>query len=115
LDLSFWRASLFSSTIRVKPGTFSPEFNPVPQTRAKLQTPPNPNRDMKHAITLKSMLAGLAVLAGLQLASAQTIPPSLAAPPGSVNTNVPGFKMRIVQGNSSTPQTAAAPAEALIS
>src|SRR5882762_6411614 len=72
-------------------------------------------RNMQHLTTFKPVFASLTLLASLQLTSAQTIPPSLAAPPGSVNTNVPGFKMRIVQGNSSTPQTAAAPAEALIS
>src|SRR5881296_2004400 len=80
--------------------------------QSQLHTPPNSTRRMK-LITVKTVL--LVILGGVQLASAQTIPPSLAAPPGSVNTNVPGFKMRIVQGNSSTPQTAAAPAEALIS
>src|SRR5437867_4780512 len=63
----------------------------------------------------KKVLSGLAAIASVQLASAQTITANLMAPAGSVNTNAPGFKMRIVQGDASTPQTAAAPAEGLIS
>src|SRR5204862_5662464 len=63
----------------------------------------------------KKVLLGLAAIASVQLASSQTITANLAAPTGLVNTNSPGFKMRIVQGDASTPQTAAAPAEGLIS
>ncbi len=70
---------------------------------------------MKPAPEFKLLLMGLASLASVQLAPAQTIPPSLAAPAGSVNTNVPGFKVRIVQGDANTVQNSAAAAEALIS
>jgi hypothetical protein len=59
--------------------------------------------------------AGLAAVASLQITLAQTVPPSLAAPAGLVDTSKPGFKMRIVQGNSTTPMTGAAPAEGLLS
>ena len=41
-------------------------------------------------------LSALAPAASLQIAHAQiAIPPSLAAPPGSINTNAPGFKVRV--------------------
>jgi hypothetical protein len=71
---------------------------------------------MKPQVSLKSVRFGLIALACVQLASAQTITTNLAAPPGSVNTNILGIKMRIVQGSSSIQQiNAAAPAEALMS
>jgi hypothetical protein len=70
---------------------------------------------MKPHHRLRTSLAVLALAAGAPLVCAQTIPPSLAAPAGSVDTSKPGFKMRIVQGNSTTTMTAAAPAEALLS
>src|SRR6266566_3008571 len=70
---------------------------------------------MKISIALNAVVTGLVLLASLPPAFGQTITTNLLAPPGSVNTNVPGFKMRIVQGNSGLALTAAAPAEALIS
>lgn len=45
----------------------------------------------------------------------QTITPAMAAPPGTVDTSKPGFKMRIVQGTSATPVTGVALAEGLMS
>lgn len=42
------------------------------------------------------MLWGVALLVS---GRAQTLPPQLAAPPDSVNTNLPGFKVRVAQGN----------------
>src|SRR5207253_8874634 len=71
-------------------------------------------RDMNRSNTLKTVFAALALTASVHLASAQTIPASLAAPPGSVNTNILGMKMRIIQGNSRLAMSAAAPAERLI-
>ncbi len=62
------------------------------------------------------LVSTFALFAGAApLARGQTIPASLAAPPGSVDTSKPGFKLRVVQGNSTTTMTAAAPAEGLIS
>src|SRR6266700_2681120 len=72
------------------------------------------HRDMNTSNSLKTVLAGLALIASVHLASAQTIPASLAAPPGSVNTNILGMKMHIIQGNIGLLLTAAAPAERLI-
>src|SRR5881396_3767550 len=72
-------------------------------------------RDMKHSIAPKSVLMSLVVLAGLQLASAQTITTNMMAPPGFVNTSIPGMKMYIVQGNSGLPMDQVHRAEALIS
>jgi len=74
-----------------------------------------PNRAANTSNFLKTVLAGLALIVSVHLASAQTIPASLAAPPGSVNTNILGMKMHIIQGNSGLTMTAAAPAERLIS
>src|SRR5204862_8195424 len=73
-----------------------------------------PTRAVMEWLT-KKVLSGLAAIASVQLASAQTITANLSAPAGSVSTNAPGFKVRIVQGDASTPQTAAATAEGLIS
>ena len=70
---------------------------------------------MKYSMVPKTLLSGLVILAGAQLASAQTITANLAAPPGSVNTNIPGMKMRIMQGNSRSPLASVATAEALLS
>jgi len=70
---------------------------------------------MKPSISPKTLLSGLAILASAQLALAQTITATMAVPPGSVNTNVPGMKMRIMQGNSRSPQSTVAIAEALLS
>jgi hypothetical protein len=70
---------------------------------------------MNTSNSLKTVLAALALVASVQFSSSQTIPPSLAAPPGSVNTNIPGMKMQIVQGNSGLAMGSAAPAERLIS
>lgn len=68
---------------------------------------------IKQAPTL--LATTLALLVTSSWTPAQTIPASLAAPPGSVDTSKPGFRMRIVQGNSSRPMTSAALAEGLIS
>src|SRR6266536_2341735 len=63
----------------------------------------------------KRILSGLAAIASMQLASAQTITTNMMAPPGFVNTNIPGMKMYIVQGNSALPMDQVSRAEALIS
>ncbi len=69
---------------------------------------------MKYQFVLKATLRALAV-ASLQTTSAQTITANLAAPPGSVNTNIPGMKMRLMQGNARSPLTTVATAEILLS
>ncbi len=62
----------------------------------------------------KIAFIGLALFASSQLASGQTITPSMAAPAGSIDTSKPGFRMRIVQAAPPNFMTAANPAEALI-
>src|SRR5207253_4916877 len=74
-----------------------------------------PNRKMRRLTTSKPVFACLAVICSLQPACAQTITTNMMAPPGFVNTNVPGMKMYIVQGNSGLPMDQVHRAEALIS
>ncbi|MBI3849255.1 MAG: hypothetical protein HY298_03035, partial [Verrucomicrobia bacterium] len=53
---------------------------------------------LHYNIKIKYGVFGLVVIFGWASLSAQTvIPPGLAAPPGSVNTNLPGFKLKIHQ------------------
>ncbi len=67
------------------------------------------------SLLIRWTAAPLLAAAAYQAVQAQTITTGLAAPAGSVDTTKPGFKVRIVQGNSRLPLTSAAPAEALLS
>lgn len=50
--------------------------------------------------TLKTLVAGLGLLASVQMASGQTaVPATLRVPDAAVNTNKPGFKLRVYQSN----------------
>src|SRR2546423_10425028 len=71
---------------------------------------------MKLRKQLTKTLAALLLLASGQMAFAQTtVPANLAAPAGTVNTNIPGFKYHIVQaGVSRYPITSSAIAEDLV-
>lgn len=69
---------------------------------------------MRTLLSPRLVLLGLLALGGWSTAWGQTITPAMAVPSGSVDTSKPGFKMRIVQGNSSTAMSAANPAEGLI-
>jgi len=70
---------------------------------------------MKPSKILRWTAGPLLLAAACHAVHAQTITAGLAAPAGTVDTSKPGFKVRIVQGNSRLPLTAAAPAEALLS
>ena len=68
---------------------------------------------------LSRKFKGLLVLAALigasQATQAQTVTAAMAAPAGSINTNKPGFKVRVFKGNSRINPNALAPAELIIS
>jgi hypothetical protein len=47
---------------------------------------------------LNSLVTGIGLIASVHLSSAQVvISPALAAPPGTINTNSPGFKVKVVK------------------